>query len=78
MKIFNQKDAVAIPTFARKVFDVTGAGDTVISAFALGLATGWNLEMSGYLANLAAGIVVGHVGAVACSTEALVEALNNQ
>jgi len=75
MRIFNDGASTGIPTFAKKVFDVTGAGDTVISAFALGLAAGWSLEMSGYFANLAAGVVVAHVGAVACTTEALLEAI---
>lgn len=69
MKIFNQQDSLQLPTFARKVFDVTGAGDTVIAAFALGVAAGWDMEKAGLLANLAAGVVVGQVGAVACTTE---------
>ena len=41
MSIFTEnKDVVRVPTFARKVFDVTGAGDTVIAALALGVTTG--------------------------------------
>lgn len=52
-----------IPTAARKVFDVTGAGDTVIATLALGLASGLNLLDSCVLANYAAGVVVGDVGA---------------
>ena len=68
MKIFSEdRPSLQLPTFARKVFDVTGAGDTVIAAFSLALAAGWSIELAGYLANLAAGVVVGHVGAVACS-----------
>ena len=71
MKLFDDKNISKLPTFARQVFDVTGAGDTVIAAFALALCAGWSLEEGGILANLAAGVVVGQVGAVACSTEDL-------
>ena len=51
-----------IPTVAKKVFDVTGAGDTVISAISLGLAVGMDLKEAACVANIAAGIVVGEVG----------------
>ena len=78
MKIFNGGSPIQLPTFARKVFDVTGAGDTVIAAFSLALAGGWDLETSGYFANLAAGVVVGQVGAVACTTEALKQYIQSQ
>lgn len=70
MKIFG-KETAHIPTFARQVFDVTGAGDTVISAFALGIAAGWSITESAVLANLAAGVVVGKVGAATCSPQEL-------
>lgn len=69
--------AQRIPTFARKVFDVTGAGDTVIATLALGLAAGGDLLSSAVLANHAAGIVVGQVGAATASPEALREAVTN-
>jgi D-glycero-beta-D-manno-heptose-7-phosphate kinase len=62
-----------LPTFAQNVFDVTGAGDTVIAAMALALAAGWDLEKAGYLANFAAGVVVGKVGCVPCEIKELVE-----
>jgi len=52
-----------IPTFARTVFDVTGAGDTVIATLALGLAAGASMLEAAMLANHAAGIVVAQVGA---------------
>ncbi len=55
-------EIVHIPTVARKVFDVTGAGDTVISALSLALASGMDLKTSAVISNLAAGIVVGEVG----------------
>jgi rfaE bifunctional protein kinase chain/domain len=53
---------VDIPTMARSVFDVTGAGDTAISAFTLAVAAGANRETAARLANVAAGIVVGKRG----------------
>lgn len=53
---------VHIPTVARNVYDVTGAGDTVVSALALALASGASAEQAARLANRAAGIVVGKLG----------------
>jgi len=53
------------PTAAREVFDVTGAGDTVVAACALALAGGSTFEEAAVIANLAAGIVVGEVGTFA-------------
>ncbi len=60
-----------IPTVAKKVFDVTGAGDTVIGTFSLGLASGLDLKSSAVLSNFAAGIVVGEVGTSTVSAEEL-------
>jgi D-beta-D-heptose 7-phosphate kinase/D-beta-D-heptose 1-phosphate adenosyltransferase len=60
---------VDIPTEARSVYDVTGAGDTVASVFTLAIAAGANYETAARLANLAAGIVVEKVGS-ACVTPA--------
>jgi len=51
-----------LPTHAREVFDVTGAGDTVIASMALGVASGLELQHAMHLANMAAGIVVGKFG----------------
>lgn len=51
-----------IPTVAREVFDVAGAGDTVIAVFALAVAGGTNVVRAAEIANQAAGIVVGKVG----------------
>lgn len=53
----------ALPAMAREVSDVTGAGDTVVAALALGLAAGLNLFEAAGLANRAAGVVVGKFGA---------------
>ena len=67
MSIFTSAaEVVQVPTFAKKVFDVTGAGDTVIAALALGVASGLPLAQACVLANYAAGIVVGKIGCVPC------------
>lgn len=72
MSLFTKTGAVHIPTVAQKVYDVTGAGDTVISAFALAYAAGASMEEAAELSNHAAGIVVGEVGtAVATPTQIL-------
>ncbi len=60
-----------LPTEAKSVFDVTGAGDTVVAFLGLGLGAGMDLESSVRLANLAAGIVVGRFGTAAVSREEL-------
>lgn len=64
-----------MPALARHVFDVTGAGDTVVSTLALALAAGAPLEVGIDLANRAAGIVVGKVGTAAVTREELLAAL---
>jgi len=64
-----------IPTQARQVYDVTGAGDTVVSTLALALSTGASMREAATLANYAAGIVVGMVGTATVSTKQLTEAL---
>lgn len=66
-----------IPTVAREVYDVTGAGDTVIATFCLGLASGLNMRSSAIISNFAAGIVVGEVGTSAVRAEDLKMALEN-
>jgi len=71
MLIFSDKKLLQVPTYARQVFDVTGAGDTVIATLALALSSGLNLTESCILANFAAGVVVGHVGCVPCSVQEL-------
>jgi D-beta-D-heptose 7-phosphate kinase/D-beta-D-heptose 1-phosphate adenosyltransferase len=64
-----------IPTMARQVYDVTGAGDTVIATLALSLATGASIRDGAVLANYAAGIVVGMVGTATVSAPQLTDAL---
>lgn len=74
MTIFSSDDSITeVPTYARKVFDVTGAGDTVIAALALGLVSGLSLVHSCMLANFAAGVVVGKVGCVPCEVPELID-----
>jgi D-beta-D-heptose 7-phosphate kinase/D-beta-D-heptose 1-phosphate adenosyltransferase len=64
-----------IPTMARQVFDVSGAGDTVIAVFALCLAAGSDKPQAAKIANYAAGIVVGKMGAVAIELDELKQAI---
>jgi D-glycero-beta-D-manno-heptose-7-phosphate kinase len=66
-----------IPTLARQVYDVTGAGDTVVGTLALALATGASIRDAAILANQAAGIVVGMVGTATVTGPQLVEALSD-
>lgn len=64
-----------IPTVARQVFDVTGAGDTVVAVLALALSAGASMRQAAILANHAAGIVVGMVGTGTVTAAQLDEAL---
>lgn len=73
MRLFEDGRILDLPTFARQVFDVTGAGDTVIAALALAWGGGFSLEQACALANFAAGVVVGKVGCVPCTTSELLE-----
>lgn len=66
------------PTEARKVFDVVGAGDTVIAQLALGLGAGLELKAAVELANHAAGIVVGRAGAAAVTRAELLAAIGKR
>lgn len=69
------KEPIRIASLARQVFDVSGAGDTVISILGLALAAGADFEESAAIANAAAGIVVGKVGTATASPEELELAL---
>lgn len=66
-----------IPTVARQVYDVTGAGDTAIGTLALAMATGASIRDGAVLANHAAGIVVGMVGTATVTAQQLTEALTH-
>ncbi len=65
----------SVPTRAREVFDVTGAGDTVVAVLALGLAAGMGYREAAMLANYGAGVVVGKVGTATVSAAELKEAV---
>lgn len=64
-----------IPTAAREVFDVSGAGDTVVAAFALGLGSSLPIEQVMRIANLAAAIAVGKVGTAIVTEKELADAI---
>ena len=66
-----------IPTAARQVYDVTGAGDTVVGTLALALSTGASFRDAATLANHAAGIVVGMIGTATATPAQLTEALTD-
>ncbi|TAN39222.1 MAG: carbohydrate kinase [Verrucomicrobia bacterium] len=66
-----------VPTRAREVFDVSGAGDTVIATCLLALAAGAEPIEAAELANFAAGVVVGKIGTATCSPEELLAAVTN-
>jgi rfaE bifunctional protein kinase chain/domain len=76
MALFENNSRVTyIPTVAQEVFDVTGAGDTVISTLTLGLVSGLSVLEAAVLANIAAGIVVGKLGTASVSPEELIDAI---
>ncbi len=62
MTLFTEENIEEIPTVAKEVFDVTGAGDTVIATLSLALASDSSLEQAANIANYAAGIAVGKIG----------------
>ncbi len=72
------RQALHLPTHAREVYDVTGAGDTVISVLAVALAAGQDFCTATRLANVAAGIVVGKLGTAAISVAEFRYALSGQ
>jgi rfaE bifunctional protein kinase chain/domain len=71
MSLFEKNRTYHIPTVARKVYDVTGAGDTVVAAFTLARISGAGMRQAAIIANYAAGIVVGEVGTAVASPEQL-------
>jgi len=77
MTLFNRDGGVRhFPAAARQVFDVTGAGDTVVATCALALAAGASFEEAAFLANHAAGIVVGKLGTATVSVAELRRAVS--
>jgi D-beta-D-heptose 7-phosphate kinase/D-beta-D-heptose 1-phosphate adenosyltransferase len=76
MRLFEQgAQPVHIPTVAQEVFDVSGAGDTVIATATLCLACKATFKEAAYIANFAAGIVVGKVGIAVATQEELLARL---
>lgn len=76
MALYEKKGRVTkIPTAAREVYDVSGAGDTVIAVFGMALAAGANMREAAVISNLAAGVVVGKLGTATVLPEELREAI---
>ena len=76
MRLFeNGQKSLHIPTVAQEVFDVSGAGDTVISAATVALASGSSMLEAAHISNYAAGIAVGKVGIAVTTQEELLERL---
>lgn len=67
-----------IPANVREVFDVSGAGDTVVATFALALAAGVRMENAAQLSNIAAGIVVGKTGTATARPDEMMQVLEDQ
>jgi len=78
MSLYKNDGIHTIPTVAREVFDVTGAGDTVISVVTLALASGATFEEACWLSNIAAGEVVAEVGVVTLTPKELEAAVNDK
>ncbi|MBN1156895.1 D-glycero-beta-D-manno-heptose-7-phosphate kinase [Candidatus Woesearchaeota archaeon] len=77
MSLFSLDGSIRhIPTVAKEVFDVTGAGDTVVGAISLSIAASARLEDAAVIANHAAGITVGKIGTSTVSLEELTRSLN--
>lgn len=78
MAVFSQgsKKAIHIPTYAREVYDVSGAGDTVIATLALALSSGASIHEAAMIANLAAGVVVGKRGTATVTPKELTLMMN--
>jgi len=78
MSLFTREGEVThIPTFARKVYDVTGAGDTVIATFVSAMCAGAELAEAAVIANAGAGVTVGEIGTATVSVEQLLEELEH-
>lgn len=73
MSLFTDDKVEDIPTFAKEVYDVTGAGDTVIAVYTLAAVSGASFYEAAKIANTAAGIVVGRVGTSTVTREEIAE-----
>jgi len=77
MSLF-EKEITNIPTKAKEVYDVSGAGDTVVATLTLALTAGASLKQAATLANHAAGITVGKLGTSTVTTDEIKESLENE
>jgi D-beta-D-heptose 7-phosphate kinase / D-beta-D-heptose 1-phosphate adenosyltransferase len=77
VSLFSPGPSLHIPSEARDVFDVTGAGDTVIATFSASIMCGFSLAEASRLANVAAGIVVGKIGTAVVSLDELRTTVND-
>ncbi len=77
ISVFEDGRVTHIPAVAKEVYDVTGAGDTVIAALGLAMASGATLREAAVIANTAAGVVVGKVGTATVSRQELLAALKD-
>ena len=75
MTIIEKNKITHIPTRAKEVYDVTGAGDTVIATMTLALAAKWKLVEAAEIANFAAGIVVGKVGTATVTVDEIIKTI---
>jgi len=79
MIIFEKENEITnIPTKAKEVFDIAGAGDTVVATLALALASNATLKEAAILANYAAGITVGKIGTTTVSVEEIRKEIENE
>jgi D-beta-D-heptose 7-phosphate kinase/D-beta-D-heptose 1-phosphate adenosyltransferase len=78
MSLFHAAGSRHMPTFAREVFDVTGAGDTVIATLSIAHAGGATMEEAAVIANHAAGVVVGKIGTATVTPAELLSDFENR
>ena len=79
MSLYKSKEKlISIPTVAKEVFDVTGAGDTVISVFSMAMFVGFDYQEAAWLSNMAASVVVGKVGTAVVTLEEINEFLQEE
>lgn len=75
MTLFEGEEHAHIPTVAREVFDVTGAGDTVIASLTLAVTAGASVREAAVLANHAAGVAVGKLGTAAATVDEILASI---
>jgi rfaE bifunctional protein kinase chain/domain len=78
MSLFSEHESIHHPTRAKEVYDVSGAGDTVIATLAAAWLSGGSLIQAMHIANIAAGHVVGKLGTATCSAHELYQLLENE